>query len=66
MQRDGTLQLFGTKGQQDKLKILPRAWTGREGPGQPKFGTEHGTKQDRVEKDVLKHRKVFQKKKRTF
>ena len=44
-QRDGTVQLFGTKGQkflhcpetkgqQDKLKILPR-----DGRGQPKFRT---------------------------
>ena len=61
MRRDGTLQLFGTKGQQDKLKILPRDETGRDrqnsgwdGPGQPKSGTGRRTKRDRAEKDVLK------------
>ena len=39
---------------------------GREGPGQPKFGSGHGTKQDRAEKDVLKQKKDALKKKRTF
>ena len=55
------MQLFGTKGQQDKLKILPRDGTGRgsqnsgqDRPGQPISGTEHGTKWDRAEKDLLK------------
>ena len=55
-------------GQRDKLRILLRAGTGRESqiPGQPKSGTECGTKPDRAEKDVLKQEKVVQKKKRTF
>ena len=51
----------GTKGQRDKLKILPRDGTGRDsqnsgrdGPGQPKSGTGHRTKRDKAEKDVLK------------
>ena len=51
----------GTKGQRDKLKILPRDGTGRDsqnsgrdGPGQPKSGTGRGTKRERAEKDVLK------------
>ena len=51
----------GTKGQRDKLKILPRDRTGRDsqnsgrdGPGQPRSGTGRGTKRDRAEKDVLK------------
>ena len=51
----------GTKGQRDKLKILPRDETGRDSqnsgwdePGQPKSGTRHGTKRDRLKKDVLK------------
>ena len=51
----------GTKGQWDKLKILPRDGTGRDsqnsgqdGPGQQKSGTGRGTKRDRAEKDVLK------------
>ena len=69
------MQLFGTtgqkflhcprtKGQRDKLKILPRDGTGRDsqnlgwdGPKQPKSGTGRGTKWDRVEKDVLKQEK---------
>ena len=53
----------GTKGQRDKLKILPRDGTGwdsqnleQDGPGQTKTGTGRGTKQDRAEKDVLKQK----------
>ena len=82
--RDGTVKLFGTtgqkfhhcpgtKGQRDKLKILPRDGTGRDsqnpgrdGPGQPKTGTGRGTKRDRAEKDVLKQKKDALKQKRTF
>ena len=63
----------GTKGQRDKLKILPRDGTGRDsqnpgrdGPGQPKNGTGRGTKRDRAEKDVLKQKKDALKQKRTF
>ena len=63
----------GTKGQQDKLKILPRDGTGRDsqnperdGPGQPKTRTGRGTKQDRAEKDILKQKKDALKQKRTF
>ena len=63
----------GTKGQRDKLKILPRDGTGRDSqnpgrarPGQPKTGTGHGTKRDRAEKDVLKQKKDALKQKRTF
>ena len=51
----------GTKGQRDKLKILPR-----DGPGQPKTGTGRGTKRDRAEKDVLKQYKDVLKQKRMF
>ena len=58
----------GTKGQRDKLKILPRDGTGRDsqnsgrdGPGQPKSGTGHGTKRDRAEKDVQKQ-EIIEKK----
>ena len=63
----------GTKGQRDKLKILPRDGTGwdsqnpgRDRPGQPKTGTGHGTKRDRAEKDVLKQKKDALKQKRMF
>ena len=58
------LHFPGTKGQREKLKILPRDRTGqdsqnlgRDGPGQPKSGTGRGTKRDRAEKDVLKQKK---------
>ena len=54
----------GTKGQRDKLKILPR-----DGTGQPKSVTgqpKTGTKRDRAEKDVLKQKKDALKQKRTF
>ena len=69
------MQLFGTmgqkflpcprtKGQRNKLKILPRDGTGqdsqnsgRDRPEQPKSGTGRGTKWDRAEKDVLKREK---------
>ena len=79
-----TVQLFGTmgqkflhcpgtKGQQDKLKILPRDGTGRDsqnsgrdGPGQPKSGTGRGTKRDRAEKDVLKQENDVLKQKTLF
>ena len=59
----------GTKGQQDKLKILQRDGTGwnsqnpgRDGPGQPKSGMEQSRKGhsktgkgcSKTEKDVLK------------
>ena len=54
----------GTKGQRDKLKILPRDGTvrdsqnpGRDGPGQPNSGTGHGTKRDRAEKGCSKTEK---------
>ena len=73
-QPDGTVQLFrtkiqkflhcpGTKGQQDKLKILPRAGTACQDPKWDvgwdgrKFWqsvTSCRTKQDRAEKDILK------------
>ena len=74
-QQNGTVKLFGTtgqkfhhctgtKGQRDKLKILPRDGTGWDsqnpgwdGPGQPKTGTGRRTKWDRAEKDVLKQKK---------
>ena len=56
----------GTKGQRDKLKILPRDGTGRDsqnsgrdGPGQSKSGTGRGTKWDRAEKDVVKRKTMF-------
>ena len=56
----------GTKGQCDKLKILPRDGVGQDsqnlgqdGPEQPKFGTGCRTKQDREEKDVLKQERIF-------
>ena len=66
------MQLFGTKGQKfhhcpktkgqrNKLKILPRDETGwdsqnlgQDGQGLPKVGMGRRTKRDRVEKDVLK------------
>ena len=51
----------GTKGQRDKLKILPRDGMGRDsqnsgqdGPGQSKSWAGHGTKRDRAEKDFPK------------
>ena len=63
----------GTKGQRDKLKILPRDGTGRDsqnsgrhGPGQPKSGTGRGTKRDRAEKDVLKQEMDVLKQERMF
>ena len=63
----------GTKGQRDKLKILPRAGTGRDSqysgrdrPGQPKSGTGRGTKRDRAEKDVLKRENDVLKQKMMF
>ena len=78
------MKLFGTKGQKflhcpetkgqwDKLKILPRDGTGRDsqnpgrdGPGQPKSGTGRGTKRDRAGKDILKQEKDDLKQKRVF
>ena len=57
---------FIVPGQRDNGTGRDSQNLGQDGPGQPKYGMGHGTKQDRVEKDVLKHRKVFQKKKRTF
>ena len=81
-QRDGTSKLFGTKGQKslhcpgtkgqrDKLKILPgtrQAGTAkiRDGPGQPNSGTGRGTKRDRAEKDVLKWENDVLKQKMMF
>ena len=71
----GRAKLFspGTKGQRDKLKILPRDGTGRDsqnsgrdGPGQSKSGTGPGTKRDRAKKDVLKQEKDVLKQKRMF
>ena len=63
----------GTKGQRDKLKILPRDGTGRDsqnsgrdGPGQQKSGTGRGTKRDRAEKDVLKQENDVLKQKTLF
>ena len=63
----------GTKGQQDKLKILLMDGTGRDsqnpgrdGPGQPKSGEGHGTKRDTAEKEVLKQEKDDLKQKRMF
>ena len=38
----------------------------RDGTGQPKSGTGHGTKRDRAEKDVLKQEKDVLKQKRMF
>ena len=71
MQLFGTMgekffQCPGTKGQQDKLKILPVDGTGRDGQGQPKFGPGLGTKQDRAEKDVLKQKNDILKQKLMF
>ena len=40
--------------------------TGRDGPGQPKFGTGRGTKRDRAEKDVLKQKNDVLKQKMLF
>ena len=69
----GFLHCPGTKGQRDKLKILARDGTGRDsqnpgrdGPGQPKNGTGHGTKRDRVEKDILKQENDLIKQKMMF
>ena len=63
----------GTKGQRDKVKILPRDGTvrdsqnsGQGGPVQPKSGTGRGTKRDTAEKDVLKQEKDDLKQKRMF
>jgi hypothetical protein len=50
----------GTTGQAKNLA------KGRDGPGQPKSGTGHGTKQDRAEKDVLKQENDFLKQKMMF
>ena len=60
----------GTTGQAKNLA------KGRDGPGQPKFGTGRAgtakirdrtwTKRDRAEKDVLKQEKDVLKQKRTF
>ena len=58
----------GTTGQAKNLT------KGRDGPGQPKFGTgragtakiRDGTKQDRVEKDVLKRENDVLKQKTMF
>jgi hypothetical protein len=63
----------GTKGQRDKPKILLMDGTGwdsqnlgRDGPGQPKSGTGHGTKRDRAVKDVLKKENDVLKQKMMF
>ena len=50
----------GTRGQAKNLT------KGRDGPGQPKSGTGHGTKRDGAEKDVPKQEKYVLKQKRTF
>ena len=77
------MQLFGTKGQRflhcgtkgqwEKLKILPRDGTGRDsknsgqdGPGQQKSGTGRRTKRDRAKKDVLKWENDVLKQKMMF
>ena len=61
-QRDGTVQLFGTKGQ--KFHHCPGTKGQRDSqnlgwnwPGKPKSGMGHRTKRDRAEKDVLKQEK---------
>ena len=58
------------KGTTGQAKNLAKGW---DGPGQPRFGTGHGTKQDRAEKDVLKQenddlkqKKLFLNRKRMF
>ena len=67
------MQLFGTKWQWDKLKILPRDRTGgdsqnsgQDRPGQPKSGTGRGKKRDRAEKDILKQKNDVLKQKTMF
>ena len=59
----------GTKGQWDKLKILPRAGTGRAGTVRYEILTVcpvDGTKRDREEKGILKQEKDVLKQKMTF
>ena len=63
---DGTAQLFGTKGQWDKLKILPRDGMGRDSLSKSGMGwgtggydiftavPSHGTKRNKAEKEILK------------
>ena len=58
------LHCLGTKGQRDKLKILPRDRTirdsqnpGQDTQGQPNAGTGQGTKRDRAEKGCSKTEK---------
>ena len=69
---------LGTKRQGDKLKILPRAGTGRDSLSKPGIGCDTGqykiltacpvpscrTKRDRTEKYVLKPRKDILKQKK--
>ena len=62
----------GTKGQRDKLKILPRdrmgwdsQYSGQDGPGQPKSRTGCRTRRDiaegpsKTENNVLKQERIF-------
>ena len=55
--------LYRDKGTTGQAKNLTK---GRDGPGQPKFGTGRGTKRDRAEKDVLKWENDVLKQKRMF
>ena len=67
----------GTKEQQDKLEILPRAETGKLNSGRERGTVQKqlltacpvpswGTKRDRAEKYVLNQKKDILKQKRTF
>ena len=51
------------KGTTGRAKNLTK---GRDGPGQPKSGTERGTKRDRAKKDVLKWENNVLKQKMMF
>ena len=55
--------LFRDKGTTGQAKNLAK---GRDGPGQPKFGTGCRTKQDRAEEDILKQENDVLKQKMLF
>ena len=57
------MQLFGTKGQRDKLKILPKDKTGQDSQNP---GLDAGKNGDRAEKYILKRENDVLKQKTMF
>jgi hypothetical protein len=75
--RDKGTEVPSLKGQQDKLKILPKDGTGWDslsksgtgsmtGPDSDNLSVPDRTKRDRAEKGILKQEKDIRKHKKTF